>query len=366
MERTVTRRAVVTGGAGFIGSHLCEMLVRGGWRVFSLDDCSTGSPENLERARSMGVETLDVDITTPDLDGAMAEARPQAVFHLAAMSSVTLCARDPERCRAVNVEGTARVWEAAGRSGAEKLVNVSSLAVHGVSPDPYGQSKQAAETFLARRESSAHMRLTTLRPANVYGPRQPGDGESAVVATWLGAMARGEPLFLDGDGRQGLPLRGRRGGGDGAGRRPGGRTHAGVGQGSGDVPPIAPGDDERHDGMAGASRQSPGAAGRHQAVGGGSPSRRGSARLESRNGVGGGSAPHLGVDDRRLGRRIQVHRNRSSEAGRISSVAEPSSAGSESPRTIATGMPPTLPFTRSAAAAISSATATSVTSRTRS
>lgn len=198
----MTRRAVVTGGAGFIGSHLCEMLVRGDWRVFSLDDCSTGSPENLERARSVGVETLDVDITTPDLDGAMAEARPQVVFHLAAMSSVTLCARDPERCRTVNVEGTARVWEAAGRSGAEKLVNVSSLAVHGVSPDAYGRSKLAAETLLARRASSARMRLTTLRPANVYGPRQPGDGESAVVATWLGAMARGEPLFLDGDGRQ--------------------------------------------------------------------------------------------------------------------------------------------------------------------
>lgn len=202
MERAVTRRAVVTGGAGFIGSHLCEMLVRGGWRVFSLDDCSTGSPENLRRARSMGVETLDVDITTPDLDGAMAEARPQVVFHLAAMSSVTLCARDPERCRTVNVEGTARVWETAGRSGAEKLVNVSSLAVHGVSPDAYGRSKQAAERYLAGRASSAQMRLTTLRPANVYGPRQPGDGESAVVATWLGAMARGEPLFLDGDGRQ--------------------------------------------------------------------------------------------------------------------------------------------------------------------
>ena len=198
----MTRRAVVTGGAGFIGSHLCEALVGAGWRVVSLDDCSTGSPSNLERARSVGVETLDVDITTPDLSAAMAEALPQVVFHLAAMSSVTLCGRDPERCLAVNVEGTARVWEAASRCGAEKMVNVSSLAVHGVADDPYGRSKQAAETFLARQASSVQMRLTTLRPANVYGPRQHGDGESAVVATWLRAMARGEPLFLDGNGRQ--------------------------------------------------------------------------------------------------------------------------------------------------------------------
>ena len=202
MERAVTRRAVVTGGAGFVGSHLCEALVGAGWRVVSLDDCSTGSPANLERARAMGVEALDVDITTPDLAAAMAESRPQVVFHLAALSSVTLCQSDPDRCEAVNVDGTARVWEAASRCGAEKLVNVSSLAVHGVSPGSYGRSKRAAEEYLARRAPVEEMRLTILRPANVYGPRQHGDGESAVVATWLGAMARGEPLFLDGDGRQ--------------------------------------------------------------------------------------------------------------------------------------------------------------------
>ena len=202
MEQGVTRRAVVTGGAGFVGSHLCETLVRAGWRVVSLDDCSTGSPANLERALAMGVEALEVDITTPDLAEAMAEAHPAVVFHLAAISSVTLGGRDPERCLAVNVEGTARVWEAASRCGVEKMVNVSSLAVHGVSDDPYGRSKQAAETLLARRASSADLSLTTLRPANVYGPRQHGDGESAVVATWLGAMARGGPVFLDGDGRQ--------------------------------------------------------------------------------------------------------------------------------------------------------------------
>ncbi|MXY73906.1 MAG: SDR family NAD(P)-dependent oxidoreductase [Acidimicrobiia bacterium] len=201
-ERAVTRRAVVTGGAGFIGSHLCEALADAGWKVVSLDDCSTGSPANLERARSQGVQTLEVDITAPELAAAMSEARPQVVFHLAAVSSVTACARDPERCLAVNLEGTARVWEAASRCGADAMVNVSSLAVHGASDDAYGRSKRAAETFLTRRAPSERMRLVTLRPANVYGPRQHGDGESAVVATWLGAMARGEPLFLDGDGRQ--------------------------------------------------------------------------------------------------------------------------------------------------------------------
>ncbi len=202
----MSRRAVVTGGAGFMGSHLCEALARQGWTVVSLDDCTTGSGANLERGRAMGVETLAVDITAPDLAAVMTKARPQVVFHLAAVSSVTLCERDPERCVAVNVEGTARVWEAARRSGAEKLVNISSLAVRGVSTegagDSYGRSKQAAEEYLAREAPAAETLLTTLRPANIYGPRQHGDGESAVVATWLRAMARGDPLYLDGDGRQ--------------------------------------------------------------------------------------------------------------------------------------------------------------------
>ncbi len=202
----MNRRAVVTGGAGFVGSHLCEALARRGWTVVSLDDCSTGSAANLERERAMGVETLAVDITAPDLAAVITKARPQVVFHLAAVSSVTLCERDPGRCVAVNVEGTARVWEAARRSGAEKLVNISSLAVHGVSTgvagDSYGRSKKAAEEYLAREAPAAEILLTTLRPANIYGPHQHGDGESAVVATWLGAMARGEPVYLDGDGRQ--------------------------------------------------------------------------------------------------------------------------------------------------------------------
>ncbi len=202
----MSRRAVVTGGAGFVGSHLCEGLAKSGWTVFSLDDYSTGAAANLERGRAMGVEAIAVDITTPDFHTAMMQVRPQVVFHLAALSSVAVCERDPRRCAAVNVEGTARVLESARRSGAEKLVNVSSLAVLGVSSErngaSYGRSKKAAEQHLAREAPGAGIRLVTLRPANVYGPRQYGDGESAVVATWFGAIRKGEPVFLDGDGRQ--------------------------------------------------------------------------------------------------------------------------------------------------------------------
>lgn len=202
----MTRRAVVTGGSGFVGSHLCQALAGRGWEVVSLDDFSSGSLYGAEGVRAFGVETVETDITSPDLGRVMEEAGPQVVFHLAAVSSVGLCAKNPTRCVEVNVDGTARVLEAAAGSGATKLVNISSLAVHG-RPDEgnghtYGMSKWSAENLVSRRAPSAGLGWVTLRPANVYGPRQHGDGESAVVATWLEAIAGGRPLFLDGDGLQ--------------------------------------------------------------------------------------------------------------------------------------------------------------------
>ena len=202
----MSRRAVVTGGAGFVGSHLCEALADRGWEVVSVDDLSTGVLSNLERARAKGVTAERMDITDPGLERVMTEAAPQVVFHLAAISSVQLCEKSPRRCGKVNVEGTARVLESAARSGAEKLVNISSLAVHGAAPGSvgasYGLSKLAAEDQVRRQAASAGIDWVTLRPANVYGPRQHGDGESAVVATWFGAIADRRPLFLDGDGLQ--------------------------------------------------------------------------------------------------------------------------------------------------------------------
>ncbi len=202
----VIRRAVVTGGAGFIGAHLCQALVRGGWEVVSIDDLSSGSWAGRGSESAAEVETVEVDITDPGLDRVMSGVKPQVVFHLAAVSSAAQCQQDPARCWEVNVEGTARVLEAAGRSGAAKLVNMSSLAVHGIGSagagPSYGLSKRAAEDLVNGRASEAGIGWVNLRLANIYGPRQYGDGESAVVATWLRAMADGDPVFLDGDGQQ--------------------------------------------------------------------------------------------------------------------------------------------------------------------
>lgn len=201
----MNRRAVVTGGAGFLGSHLSEALADRGWEVVALDDFSTGRPSNLAKGLAKGVRAVEVDITAPGLDEVMAEASAQVVFHLAAVSSVTLCEKDPDRCREVNVDGAVAVLESAARRGVERLVNVSSLAVHGARPGgtgvDYGSGKRTAEQRLAER-APAGLDWVTLRPANVYGPRQLGDGESAVIATWLDAMASRRSLFVDGDGLQ--------------------------------------------------------------------------------------------------------------------------------------------------------------------
>ena len=202
----MNRRAVVTGGAGFVGSHLCETLTERGWEVVSLDDYSTGDSSNQARAREKGIRTVEVDITGPELKRIVAQAAPEVVFHLAAIASVRLCEDDPSRCREVNVEGTTRVLESAIGSGAAKLVNISSLAVHEAGSAGagrcYGRSKLESENHVGRAATAAGIGWVTLRPANIYGPRQSGDGESAVVATWLQQMAKGEALYIDGDGLQ--------------------------------------------------------------------------------------------------------------------------------------------------------------------
>jgi UDP-glucose 4-epimerase len=200
-------RAIVTGGAGFVGSHLVDRLVAEGVAVLVVDDLSTGRLANLpEEAR---LERRDV--ATDDLDRVLHDWRARVAFHLAAQTSVPLSARDPLRDLAVNVVGAYRVAAAARSSGCERLVFVSSGgAVYGETLRPateqtipapasyYGVHKLAAE---------GHVRLAGLpsaiaRPSNVYGPRQAAGLEGAVVAAFLD-QARGQGrLTIHGDGSQ--------------------------------------------------------------------------------------------------------------------------------------------------------------------
>lgn len=204
-------RILVTGGAGFIGSSVCHVLLDAGHDVGVIDDLSTGKVENLHPAAWF----RKLDILDPDLERAIGEFAPNAVVHLAAQSSVPVSIKDPERDWAVNAEGTRLVAEASTKAGAWRVVSASSAAVYGepetvpltecaaTNPmNPYGCSKLAAEKLLACALEGAETDFASFRFANVYGPRQDAAGEGGVVALFLDAIARGREPVIFGDGEQ--------------------------------------------------------------------------------------------------------------------------------------------------------------------
>jgi UDP-glucose 4-epimerase len=209
-------RALVTGGAGFIGSHLADALVAAGDEVHVVDDLSTGSLANLESALEHGAELHAEDVTDAAwMTDLAAIIRPDVVFHLAAQRDVRRSVDDPAFDAGVNVVGTAAVLDAARRAGARRLVLASTAAVYG-RPDeiptpetaptapisPYGASKAAAETYLALFTRLHGLPTVALRMANVYGPRQDPHGEAGVVAIFAEAAAAGTPAVVFGDGLQ--------------------------------------------------------------------------------------------------------------------------------------------------------------------
>jgi UDP-glucose 4-epimerase len=209
-------KALVTGGAGFIGSHLADALVAGGHEVHVVDDLSSGRRENLERALERGAELHVEDVTDAAWMIDLAEIiRPEVVFHLAAQIDVRRSVDDPAFDAGVNVAGTAAVLDAARRSGAGRVVLASTAAVYGhpdeiptteespVTPvSPYGASKAAAESYLGVYARLHGLSTMALRMANVYGPRQDPHGESGVVAIFSAAATAGYAAVAFGDGLQ--------------------------------------------------------------------------------------------------------------------------------------------------------------------
>jgi len=202
-------RAIVTGGAGFIGSHVVDALVAQGAEVAVVDSLVHGAQDNV----ATGAELHVRDIREP-LDDVFDAVQPEAVLHLAAQADVRVSVERPVEDADVNVLGTVRILESARKHGAQVVFSSTGGAIYGdcttSAPEdspceplsPYGTAKLAAEEYLRAYNRLYGTRHIALRYGNVYGPRQDPHGEAGVVAIFLGALARGEQARIFGDGMQ--------------------------------------------------------------------------------------------------------------------------------------------------------------------
>jgi UDP-glucose 4-epimerase len=203
--------AIVTGGAGFIGSHVADMLIADGREVVVIDDLSAGDARQVPDEASLEV----VDITNRELlDRTIDGARPAVIFHLAAQASVTRSVADPTQDCLVNVIGTLNVLEAATRHGAPVIFTSTGGALYGdaapiptpegflpAPKSPYGASKWAAEAYLVTWREAHGLPNTVCRLGNVYGPRQNPHGEAGVVAIFSHRLWSGAAPTLFGFGK---------------------------------------------------------------------------------------------------------------------------------------------------------------------
>ena len=212
------RRYLVTGGAGFIGSHLAERLLRDGHRVRVLDNLATGKRENIEAIRPAGPERLDwIEGDIRDLATCRAACRDvDFVLHEAALGSVPRSVENPGESANVNVHGTVNVFQAARESGVKRVVWASSSSVYGDTPtlpkhegmptaplSPYAVTKLAGEEFARVFAVTMGLPIVSLRYFNVFGPRQdPNSQYAAVIPRFITALARGERPTVYGDGGQ--------------------------------------------------------------------------------------------------------------------------------------------------------------------
>ena len=214
-------KALVTGGAGFIGSTLVDRLLAEGHAVDVIDDLSTGSLGNLAEARADRTHELKVhqiDIRSGEVVDLIARRAPDVVFHLAAQADVRVSVARPVFDAEVNIIGSLNVLEGARAAGTRKVVFASSggtiygapapsaLPVKESHPQqplsPYGVAKKVVGDYLTAYRSLHGLEFAALALANVYGPRQDPHGEAGVVAIFAGRLLADEPCTIFGDGRQ--------------------------------------------------------------------------------------------------------------------------------------------------------------------
>lgn len=205
-------KILVTGGAGFIGSHVVDLFLEKGYEVAVLDNLSTGKASNL----NPGAKFYQIDIRSPEVREVFAVERPDFVSHHAAQAEVRRSVAEPLFDASVNILGSINLLECAREFGVRHFVYISSGGAaygeperlpcteeHPVNPIcPYGASKHTVEHYLYMYCANYDLNYTVLRYPNVFGPRQNPQGEAGVVAIFAGRMLAGEPALINGDGEQ--------------------------------------------------------------------------------------------------------------------------------------------------------------------
>jgi len=205
-------KILVTGGAGFIGSHLTDALIDQGHEVFVVDNLSSGKKENLNQKAVF----FEMDINNKELSGIFEKERPEAVFHFAAQTNVRRSVEDPIFDARTNIVGTLNILENCRKFGVKKIIFASSGgAIYGEpeiipTPEnaallpccPYGVSKLAGEKYLYFYDELFGIAHVILRFSNIYGPRQDPEGEAGVVAVFTNTLLKNKPCTIFGDGLQ--------------------------------------------------------------------------------------------------------------------------------------------------------------------
>lgn len=207
-------KSVVTGGAGFIGSHLAEALANLGHEVFVIDNLASG-PQRVGLLESKGISLERIDIREEGATALIEQFAPDNIFHLAAQASVPVSVAQPILDAEVNIIGSLRLLEGAAKVGSRFIFSTSGGCIYGsqtqfpipetasgLTDSPYGASKKSLTDYLHYYSEAKGVPVVNLAFANVYGPRQDANGESGVVAIFASRLLRGEPCVIFGDGKQ--------------------------------------------------------------------------------------------------------------------------------------------------------------------
>lgn len=206
------KKILVTGGAGFIGSHVVDRYIQEGYEVVIIDDLSTGRRSNINPQAKF----YEMDIRSPDIRRVFEMEKPDILNHHAAQMSVRVSVKEPQRDADINIIGSLNLLELAHEFELKKVIYISTGGAvygepeylpcdeaHPVNPIcQYGASKHTVEHYLYMYKQIYGLNYTVLRYPNVYGPRQDPEGEAGVVAIFTGQMLAGEPVTINGDGDQ--------------------------------------------------------------------------------------------------------------------------------------------------------------------